>query len=149
VDRAEQAGAVTVAYLRAWLTTPTKTRGLPFAIQFGLCCLHWWWVVVLFQSTDMISPASQYRMFALLGNDSYWLWRSLVVATLSTICLGPIPNGCREIVIGIQAVWLLVLTALLSMVRPIITGPGAYAVFSFFAVCLIVVCWKGKGDAAR
>ena len=127
----------------------TRLRGIPFWFQCGFIFLHWWWVYVLAQPTSLITPSSQYRIFARIGDDTYWMWRSLVVAILATIVILPMPRVLRAIIGGIQAGWVTAIAGIFFFVRPPVTGFGAYASLAYFALFLVVLGWKWTGHGDR
>lgn len=135
--------------LAGWVRRPVRLHGLALCLQLGLCVVHWWWFLVLSLPTTLMAPGSQYRYFLKIGNESYWIHCSGIVAVLSTVALAPLPIGCCEVLLGAQITWFAMITILFALVRPMITGPGAYGVDLFFAVCLAVERWRTGRHAGR
>jgi hypothetical protein len=127
----------------------TRLKGIPLVLQGGFIFLHWWWVFVLAFPERLIVPSNQYRVFAEIGDDDYWVWRSLVVAILATIVIVPMPRVVRAMIGGIQAGWLAVIAVLFACVWPPVTGFGAYLVLFFFASIFVWLGWKWTGNGQR
>ena len=126
-----------------------RLRGLPLALQCGFIFLHWWWVFVLAYPTELISRNNQYRVFAAIGDDKYWMWRSLVVSVLATSVVLPMPPVLRAMIGGIQAGWVFAISILFLFVWPPVTGFGAYLVLGYISSLFVWLGWKWTGNGQR
>ena len=106
----------------------------------GLVALHWGWLLVILQRPCPIDIYPTYKMFLVLATAPHWQAMSFGVALLSSVGWSERRFIVHEVSLGVQAVWLLLLTTLFATDHPTTTGLPCYGVLASFATFAAIEC---------
>lgn len=107
------------------------------AIRYGLLTMHWGWLGIISLPDDIIANYRSYETFHHTASTPHWMLASFTIALIATVGTFKVPFIYRDISAAIQAMWLLLLSALFSLNWPPMTGSVAYLVLSGLACWLV------------